>query len=406
MSNDQKLFATEQPINLKHYQRLLKEVKEVNQEFISLRTYVFPDPADHLNLFYYVMFPNDGVMSQMPIIGRLIIPPTYPKDPPVLHKFTRTGRYNADVYDSYLDRPESMHSTMCFDILRPRSDHSTSWRETYTLSALFATLMQALVSMYVEQDYGGNHTEFVTMEKLDTMKANCQRALEQWKDVFDPQTFPEIPRFEAMAIPECQKFDFGTDVIKSNNNNQPLIVSSQPIDLQKLKDNYTVGFDLSQLTPSYVFSIVLANSKTDMTGKKPDTILVRNGVTASAAKKRWNQKINWFYHGKPMNDGNMILYVTVTNDQFTISYLDGDGKVIVHGDCPVSYLTEKSIGDVRFQEGPFYLNIFLKKKSGPGGIEIPIIPGVKGPDVGFIHDPQHINIELPSKPEIKEPLDV
>jgi len=401
-NTDQKLFATDRKIDLKQYQRLLREVEDVNREFMSLRTYVFPDPADHLNLFYYVMFPNDGVMSQMPIIGRFIIPPTYPQDPPVLHKFTKTGRYNADVYDGYLDRPEQMHSTMCFDILRPRSDSSTSWKETYTLSALFATLMQALVSMYVEQDYGGNHTEFVTMEKLNTMKGNCQRALDQWKHVFDPKTFPEIPRFEALPVP-ANIIDFGTDVIRSNNNNRPLIVSSQPFSPQQLNKPLTIGFDLSSLTPSYVFSIVLANSKTDMTGKNDPrkTILVRNGVTASAAKKLENKQTKWFYHGKPMNDGNMILYVTISANQFTICYLDADGKVIVHGDCPVSYLTPNEMGNLN-NKGPFYLNIFLKKKNGQGTIEIPIIAGPDGPRVGFIHNPEHAQIQLPAKPEINE----
>lgn len=41
----------------------------------------------------------------------------------------------------------------------------------------------------------------------------------------------------------------------------------------------------------------------DLQGKKLNTILFRNGVTATAAKKLKNKNISWFYHGRPLNNG-------------------------------------------------------------------------------------------------------
>lgn len=61
-----------------------------------------------------------------------------------------------------------------------------------------------------------------------------------------------------------------------------------------------------------------------------------------------------------MNDGDMRLHVTITSDQMTFAYCS-DVRLYVHGDCPVSRLTEGQIGDVRGI--PFYVHIYLKKKS-------------------------------------------
>lgn len=52
-------------------------------------------------------------------------------------------------------------------------------------------------------------------------------------------------------------------------------------------------------------------------------MIFRNGVTATAAKKLKNGKLNWFYHGKPLNKGDMMLNITITKNQLVFSYQDG-----------------------------------------------------------------------------------
>ena len=50
--------------------------------------------------------------------------------------------------------------------------------------------------------------------------------------------------------------------------------------------------------------------------------MFRNGVTATAAKKIENKPLTWFYHGKPLNSGDMKVNLTITPNQFAISYVD------------------------------------------------------------------------------------
>jgi len=74
-----------------------------------------------------------------------------------------------------------------------------------------------------------------------------------------------------------------------------------------------------------VFSVILSNKPgIDLFGNDSDTILLRNGVTGTAANKTAGDKIIWFYHGRLLNDGN--LSVCITQDQFTMSY-QADGHL-------------------------------------------------------------------------------
>ena len=84
---------------------------------------------------------------------------------------------------------------------------------------------------------------------------------------------------------------------------------------------------------------------------------------ATAAKKLVNKKLNWFYHGKPLNNGDMCLNITITEKQFVFSYQDdsSNGEWIVHGDTPVSCLGKKHVGDLTGQN--FYLVIYVKNKN-------------------------------------------
>ncbi len=66
----------------------------------------------------------------------------------------------------------------------------------------------------------------------------------------------------------------------------------------------------------------MTNNINDIKGEHEETVIFRNGVTATAAQKLRKRKLNWFYHGKPLNNGDMRLNITVTPKQFVFSYND------------------------------------------------------------------------------------
>jgi ubiquitin-protein ligase len=346
--------------------RVIREIQDVNADFHSLRTVL--KETDHKLKWNFVMFPNDGAMSRLPLIGELIIRPTYPCDPPVLHLFTQTGRYNIDVFRSYMH--DERQSTMCFDILRSR-EHGGTWDSRYTVSCLFASLMQALVTPMVPQEYGPDLAEFVSMEKLDGIKRNVQKTYAEHKDKIP--RLPVVPTISATRV-SAKPLRFMhswqrtiTRALEFRGNDTYI---SQPIYLQcKNNEAWSTLLDLNNLHPGVVFSVILSNKPgTDHLGNHHDTILLRNGVTGTAAKKTDGNKLMWFYHGKPLNDGHLSVCITVSQDQFTMAYqTDGTGSqsFVIHGDTPISKLSKAQIGDV--ENVPFYLSIFLKRKSGPMG---------------------------------------
>ncbi|KAJ3296179.1 hypothetical protein HK104_001917 [Borealophlyctis nickersoniae] len=368
------------------YKRILAEIQEVNRDFHSLRTLIQPDPDGSLRLFYFVMIPNDGALAHQTLIGKLVFKDTYPEYPPLIHLFTATGRYNVDMYRSRLQARNPSGSTMCFDILRSRMDGGT-WSAEYTVSCLFASLMQALVSTYVPQEYGGEKEEFVSMERLAAVKKYVAEAFRLYGHLI-PRV-PEIPTIEAAAI-AARPFTFPTvDATTSSaftvkDLGREATFTSAPIFLQTNDpaNTHTVKIDLSNLHGGIIFSVILSNKCTDFQGRQKDTILIRNGVTGTAAKKRADGYMRWFYHGKPLNDGSLIIAVTVTDNQFTIAYETEKGYV-VHGDCPISYLTPAEIGDVAGV--PFYLTIFMKAKYGKP-VSLPILTDTTNP-LGYVHDP-------------------
>ena len=174
--------------------RVHKEIQDVNDDFHSLRTVL--KETENKSKWKFIMFPNDGALSHLPLIGELIIPEYYPTNPPVLHLFTRTLRGNVDVYRSYIR--DDTRSTMCFDILRSKSSGGT-WDPEYTISCLFASLMQALVTPMVPQDYGGEKAEFVNMATLAEIKKNVETTYRAHKEHIP--SLPTIPTIPAVAIP-------------------------------------------------------------------------------------------------------------------------------------------------------------------------------------------------------------
>jgi hypothetical protein len=193
------------------------------------------------------------------------------------------------------------------------------------------------------------------MARLKSVKADAKDVYERHKS-----HLPEVPRLplvEAIVVPAKSLFA-PQEIIAGC----PGVITSEPIYLQTGSDEaHSFAIDLSGLHEGVVFSVILTNRKepTDLIGRRASTILVRNGVTATAARKTATGRTVWFYHGKPMNDGDMRLHVTIGRDQMTFAYYE-DGRLYVHGDCPVSRLSVDNIGDVK--DIPFYVHIYTKEK--------------------------------------------
>ncbi|CAH0052383.1 unnamed protein product [Clonostachys solani] len=373
--------------------RLWKEIDDVNADFFNLRTVISPDPEDDITRFSFIMLPNDGAMAHLTLVGAMYIHDTYPVSPPVIHLYTKTERYNVDVFRGHLENKNT--SSLCFNILRPTSKRGT-WTKDCTISALFASLMSAIVSFYVTQESGLDRPEYVSMEMLRNVKLYARSSYNTHKDRMP--AIPQIPLVEATMV-EAKKLDFPPEIIAGETER----VTAGPIYLQTGESAaHSFAVDLSRLHEGIIFSVVLSNSETDLLGKKSDTVLVRNGVTASAARKRAGEKTRWFYHGKPMNDGDMRLHVTIGADQMTLVY-NSNGRRYVHGDCPLSRLTPLEIGDVRGV--PFYVHVYTKKKSGrPAKITLLDTDGK-----GYLHqDPEEKDkdnlgfeiIDYPSESEV------
>jgi hypothetical protein len=197
------------------------------------------------------------------------------------------------------------------------------------------------------------------MARLQSVKKDAKNVYEQYKRYLPD--VPKLPLVEATMVPAKNLFAPQEITVGLAETT----VTSKPIYLQNGSDEiHSFAIDLSGLHADVVFSVILSNTETptDLVGNNPSTILVRNGVTATAARKLANKETVWFYHGKPMNDGDMRLHVTIGRDQMTFAYYE-DGHLYVHGDCPVSRLSVDHIGDVKGI--PFYVHIYAKDKSKP-----------------------------------------
>ena len=218
------------------------------------------------------------------------------------------------------------------------------------------------------------------MEKLAKIKLSASAVLAQHARHLP--SIPSIPLVKARPVPAVALFPPQTFAAGA-----PAVLTSPPILLQTDSDVvHTFAVDLSALRKYIIFSVILSNSATDFLGRELGTVLVRNGVTATAARKVVGKKIQWFYHGKPMNDGDMRLHVSVGRDQMTFAY-HHDGEMIVHGDCPVSRLGKQDVGNV---EGvPFFVHIVTRDKSvGQLGVEDTPVE-IKVLDVegtGYLHE--------------------
>lgn len=370
------------------FKRVLKEIKDVNDDFFNLRTIIIPDPDDNVNVFYFTMIPNDGLFCHLPLIGRIIIPDAYPTNPPVFHLLTKTNRYNVDVFTHNAISNNKTESSLCFDILKRKSDYgdASAWNELYTLSSIISALMQSIVSFSVPQMHGGERQEFVTMESLQAGYVNVEKTIQIYTKYIGD--IPEIPANLAIET-DAQLLNFPKIIkVESDDNNNAnanknsifeKTFISQGFTINK-ETSFTCGFNLSELTPNYVFSVILTTNPDDLVGKKPTTVLFRNGVTGSAATKtnKTANKTIWFYHGKPLNQTNLKLVVTISNQQFVMAYQDitTKDKWVIHGDYPIAYLDKKSAGDLSNKQ--FFLVLYFKRKNGSNTFEIENILPEKG----------------------------
>ena len=151
------------------FKRLLKEIKDVNNDFFNLRTIIVPDPDGSAQVFYFLMISNDRIYCHMPLLGRFIISDKYPNDPPYFHMITRTGRMNVDIFNNSAVN-NLKESSMCFDILKPPTniffEKYSTWESNHALFAVFSAIMQSIVSTKVPQMYGREIQQLVTMELL------------------------------------------------------------------------------------------------------------------------------------------------------------------------------------------------------------------------------------------------
>jgi ubiquitin-protein ligase len=343
--------------SLQTFQRVLAEIKNLNDDFFTLRTII--KETEFVGVLHFIQYPADGALSDKPIFGRIIITNTYPETAPIVHIFTRTERFNVDVYNSYCYDLKSLHSSACFDILN--AGYGGTWQKDFTISALLASLLQSIVSIDVPQQYGSPIKEFVTMEKLDTITESVKHTFNKYR-----KYIPEgrlIKKTDPVTI-DTVNFKFDKPIFSTETETT---VKSKPFTLGTMNSSsMSIGIDCSDLAKnkSTVFSIVMTTNPADLTGKKKDTILFRNGVTGTAAKKLANKETLWFYHGIPLNENCIKLVVTVTSTQFTICY-EQNGFYYIHGDYPVAYFREPELSDKQF-----YLCLYLKNKNRGHASEI------------------------------------
>ena len=351
-----------------NYMKVLKEIEYINSQFQNLRTYIIPDPITERNdTFYYVMFPADGSLADQPLVGKLWFVKPYPEYPPVMHLFTLTERYNVDVFN-YSAQMNLPSSSMCFDILERKGDSPSGiWEKSFNLTSVFASLLQVIVSIKVRQKYSDHEiVEYVSMVKMVKQHADVDKVWLKYKKYFEK--CPKIQKTEAKQIQTLDRLVFSSGKIPISFTQGRRTYSSSPFTLGTA--SFSVSFDLADFKKlkhtehkyNYVVSFVLSNRTNDLTGRFDDTILIRNGITGTAAKKLKYQDTKWFYHGKPLVDFNRVV-VTVANKQITMVVKDeSNDSNIIHGDTVLSYLTESEIGRVSPTE-VFYLNLYIETKN-------------------------------------------
>ena len=275
--------------------KIRAEIAYINGQFQNLRTFIVPDPnCERVDLFYFVMFPADGSLADKPVVGKMFFPHSFPAYPPVLHLFTLTQRYNVDVFHNPDEKSLLPMSSMCFDILErfdARSCPHGLWTSQLTLPAVFASLLQVLVSVKVKQKYSNHEIdEFVSMRKMIVQHEQVDQVWSKYKSYF--VGLPRIKKVRAKKVRVHDQIHFARSDLPVKFEKSSRIYSSNGFRLDEA--DFSVLIDLSEFRKkleltkhryNFVVSVILSNRLNDPLGKLDGTILIRNGITGTAAKK-------------------------------------------------------------------------------------------------------------------------
>ena len=354
------------------FKRLNDEIKYINGQFQNLRTFIVPDTkSDRRDLFYFAMFPADGSLSvhDIPLVGKMFIARSYPRYPPCLHLFNKTGRFNVDVFweGENSSRPVS---SMCFDILgRENEEPYGIGNEKISWASVFASLLQAIVSFKVPQK-GSNYEreEAVSMSTMVLQHKSSEDIWKRYQHLF--AKCPQIAKTHAKRVKVHKPILFQKDFIPISFTQGKRTYTSTGFRLNSA--DFCVQIDLTDFRKfkhmehryNFVVSFIISNSQTDVVGRNPQTILIRNGITGTAAKKLKFEDTIWFYHGQPLIDYSVI-NLTVSHGQVTM-VVENDAQdksdLEIHGDTVLSYLSTAEIGKLDSSE-IFYLNICVEAKN-------------------------------------------
>ncbi len=290
-------------------------------------------PLSGMKMIMFVYFPWDPLNAY----------DSFPECPPTMWLMNTTGRYNADVYRSYIGKRPSNHSSMCLSILRKKNLQSSDWKSHYDkesktwvvppMDTVFAAVQMMLTGYMVDQDYGAPKGEAVTMEKMASARVSCGNMVTKYNKYFPGgiknTVLRVIPKrieatevkFPEIATPKAYQ---GATVHSEVFN--PSTPHSFVLDVSQVRDY-----------PDMVITVRLGNQANNMKnpntrngGKKNPT--VGSGVTGqtfvciekeSLSKKEFRERkktgvvqvINkaggqWNYHGVPWSNLKTICFTT------------------------------------------------------------------------------------------------
>lgn len=370
-----------------------------NKEDISvlIRFQAMDGPLARIPLFVFVYFPwHCTDMNQC-----------YPECPPTFWLPSPTGRYNADVYRSYIGKRSQNHSSMCLSMLRPKSDPTSDWKASFhsesnqwivpSMDTVFASIQSMLCTFMVDQDYGEPKGEAVTMEKMRDAIQASKHYQSQYKKYF-PQDCCDMLVIP-MQVP-AQVIQFNCTQVESSGVDQHQLFPSVPFHLANNTWTFELDVEPVRNYPQTVVSVMLVNAS-DGTGKKTrnginSNSIIRTGVTGQGMINGLDiTKGNsiWSYHGIPwqcMKTIQVTLHDHADTNQveFTLVGLDQYGTKFVSGNSTMKMIPHQS----DLYTNPVKLVVYTNNKRSGGRQSFQL--NIKTPTHGYIQ-PQTYN--LPTK---------
>ena len=369
-----------------------KAILEVEQQFSKIPFFKWKqlEREDPEKRYMCAICVPDGPYKGVWLVMQVAFPYhpiQFPAVPPVIHKYTKTGRFNADFYDSYADKGDFSKSSLCLNILRPPADGTSGWKVDGKRFPPMDSVMQSILAMlstyYVPQDYGDEAPEPVKMEQMAMIRHQAEEVLRRYQS-----QLPPIPHLEMNVIPEivqrCTQLKFPLSTLEVNPEANTTLFS-HPLTLTQLLDGHWFGLNVDCLRdhPTCVVSIMLTNTKTvkHFSRDSPSQFHVYgNGVTGQARFTRGPQ-LRWLYHGKPFNQGDVgKVFGTLSRSQhgleFTLCTVDKNGNFAVHGDSAVKVVNFPQ--DAPEWKQDWQIVIFVHNK-GFIPITLPFLPASYNP---------------------------